>query len=203
MEEPVNQAGNVTDQDAILVKAFQQGDKEAFDRLVQTHQKTVFNICYRFLGDYSEANDHAQETFIKAFRSICTFRFEASFSTWLYRIAVNTCINRLNSKSYRQQKKLIRFEGKSGTEKGGMSFEPADPNPFPLSQLELKEKEDLIKKAIGSLPSDQKAVVVLRDIEGMSYEEIAAVTGSNLGTVKSRLARGRQLLKNMLKDYLG
>lgn len=193
----------MTDQDAILVKAFQQGDKEAFDRLVQAHQKTVFNICYRFLGDYSEANDHAQEIFIKAFRSICTFRFEASFSTWLYRIAVNTCINRLNSKSYRQQKKLIRFEGNSGAEKGGMSFEPADQNPFPLSQLELKEKENLIKKAISSLPAEQKAVVVLRDIEGMPYQEIAVVTGSNLGTVKSRLARGRQLLKNMLKEYLG
>ncbi|MEW5909636.1 MAG: sigma-70 family RNA polymerase sigma factor [Thermodesulfobacteriota bacterium] len=202
MDEPVIQSNHAADPDKALVKSFQQGNQSSFERLVHIHKRRIFNICYRFLGDFSEANDIAQETFIRAFRSIHQFRFEAAFSTWLCRIAVNTCKNRLNSKSYRQEKRLIRFRETPDSKLPDTMSEIADPNPLPLSRLVEKEKEILIEKAIAALPPDQKTTVVLRDIEGMSYDEIAGVTGTNIGTVKSRLARGRESLKHILKEYL-
>jgi RNA polymerase sigma-70 factor (ECF subfamily) len=203
MDEPAVQPDHrAPDPDTLLVKAFQRGDKSSFDRLVRIHKRKIFNICYRFIGDFSEANDIAQETFIKAFRSIHQFRFEATFSTWLCRIAVNTCKNRLNSRSYRQEKMWIRFGDGQEIRFPEYVKEAADPSPLQLDRLEIKESEVLLEKAIASLPPDQREVVVLRDIEGMSYEEIAAVTGVTIGTVKSRLSRGRTFLKNLVEEYL-
>lgn len=187
------------DEDAILVKEFQAGEKAAFDRLVMHHKDRLFNICYWMLGDYQEANDTSQDIFIKAYRGLGGFRFQSTFFTWLYRIAVNTCKNKLSSLEHRQQKKMVRLDNPGANDNAETTMAIEDETQSPVRQLEKKERATLLKKAIDALPSDQKTVVVLRDIQGLAYEEIAVVTGFNLGSVKSKLSRARLGLKERLK----
>jgi RNA polymerase sigma-70 factor (ECF subfamily) len=182
--------------DRVLVRAFLAKDKSAFDKLVLKYQNKIFNLGYRLLGDYEEANDCAQEVFIKVYRSLKNFRFDSAFSTWLYRITVNTCKNKMASLQYRYNKKTLRLDNPR------KSVELGDTSHSPPVVLERKEKERFIQKAINTLPEEQKTVVVLRDIEGLSYEEIANITGYNLGTVKSKLARARQQLRKKLKGIV-
>ena len=158
----------------------------------------MFNLCYWFVGDYQDANDLAQDVFFKAFKALKNFRFESAFSTWIYRIAVNTCKNRLKSFQYRLKKKFVHLNNTAAA-KNNPGVEIADESSSPEIELGRKEKSRLIQTAINSLPTEKKAVVVLRDIEGLSYEEISSVTGFNLGTVKSKLARARQDLREKLK----
>lgn len=185
-------------EDAELIKAFQAGKKAAFDELVLSHKDKVFNLCYWFVGDYQDANDLAQDVFFKTFKALKNFRFESAFSTWIYRIAVNTCKNRLKSFQYRLKKKFVHLNNTAAA-KNNPGVEIADESSSPEIELGRKEKSRLIQTAINSLPTGKKAVVVLRDIEGLSYEEISSVTGFNLGTVKSKLARARQDLREKLK----
>ncbi|MGD2126907.1 MAG: sigma-70 family RNA polymerase sigma factor [Desulfobacteraceae bacterium] len=193
--------GNL-EEDATLVKAFQAGHRAAFDKLVLKHKNRCFNLCYWFLGDYHEANDSAQETFIKLYRSLKRFRFESAFSTWLYRIAINTCKNKLKSSAYRQRAKMVSLDN-PGEQEGGLSaVEIQDASPSPFGELEKKERMTIIKAAIDSLPAEHKEVVTLRDIEGLPYEEIVQVTGLNIGTVKSRLARARLDLRKKLGSVM-
>jgi RNA polymerase sigma-70 factor (ECF subfamily) len=169
MNEVAEKSIGSMEEDAVLVKAFQGGDKIAFDTLVLKHKDKLFNMVYWFLGDYQEANDCAQETFIKVFKSIKTFRFESAFSTWLYRIAINTCKNRLKSSAYRWKQKTVPLENPGDAAGGGASSEIRNNAPSPAIELEKKEK---------------------------------LITGLNLGTVKSRLARGRLALRNQLKGKI-
>jgi RNA polymerase sigma-70 factor (ECF subfamily) len=185
--------------DTDLIAAFLKGDKIAFDRLVLKYQKRIINLCYRLLGDYDEANDTAQETFVKVYRSLKNFRFQASFSTWIYRIAVNTCKNKLGSFNYRFHKKMVRLNGGHQSEGGAFAIQLNGGSTTPLNGLIKKEREATIQKAIDALSKHQKTVLILRDIEGHSYEEIARITGYTLGTVRSRLARAREELKKKLK----
>lgn len=184
--------------DAGLIRAFQAGNKAAFDELVLNHKDKLFNLCYWFLGDYHEANDSAQDAFLRAYLSLMKFRLESTFSTWLYRIAVNTCKNRLKSSEYRRKKKMVWLDNPANSEGRGTAVEIEDESPSPLIEVEKKERLALIKRAINTLPTEQKAVVVLRDIEGLSYDDVASITGVNLGTVKSRLARARLGLRKKL-----
>ena len=202
MSGEADKAESVSLGDAELVKAFQAGDTASFDALVLNHKHRVFNLCYRFLGEYQEANDSAQETFVKVYRSLTGFRFKSSFSTWLYRIAVNTCLNRLKSLEYRSRRKMVRLDNPGGHEGLAGSMALRDETPSPLNELERRERSALIQKAIASLPVEQKTVVVLRDMEGLSYEDIARVTGYRLGTVKSKLARARLELRERLKGVI-
>lgn len=188
--------------DAELVSAFKGGDKSAFDKLILMHKDKVFNMCYRLLGNYEEANDSAQETFVKVYRSLKNFRLESAFSTWLYRIAVNTCKNKLVSSKYRHNKMMVRLDNPIETEEGTHTIEIGNNSLSPANELERKEKGIRIQRAIDSLPEAQKTLVVLRDIEGLSYEEIAKITSYNLGTVKSKLARARQQLREKLKGLI-
>jgi RNA polymerase sigma-70 factor (ECF subfamily) len=188
-------------QDAPLIKDFQGGDRAAFDKLVLRHKDKLFNLCYSFLGDYEEANDSSQEAFIKAYQGLKKFRFESSFSTWLYRIAVNTCTNKFKSLANRQKKMTSSLDNPGGIDEK-RSLEIRDDAPTPLMELEEKERQALIRRAIDQLPPEHKAVITLRDIEGLSYEEIAEITGSNLGTVKSRLSRARIDLSSKLRSIL-
>lgn len=190
------------DDDKGLIRAIQFGDRNAFDELVLRHKDRLFNLIYRFLGDYQEANDCAQETLIKVFKSIKNFRFESTFSTWLFRIAVNTCKNRLKSSAYRWGKKTVSLETPDGSSHDNPVVEIVNGSPSPVVQLEKKEKMMRIQEALSSLPEEQNRVVVLRDIEGLSYQEIADITGLNPGTVKSRLARGRLALRSELKGKI-
>ena len=197
-EETINPAC-LSEGDDALVRAFKAGDKGAFDKLVIRHKDRVFNLVYWFLGDYQEANDCAQETFIKVFRSLKRFRFESAFSTWLYRIAMNTCKNRVKSSAYKWKMRTVPLGNPEGSRGGNPHIEIEDDSQSPMNELERRDRLALIREAINSLPGEQNRVVVLRDIQGLSYEEIAETTGLKLGTVKSRLARGRLGLRNRLE----
>ena len=199
MNNRIKKTSGSSHEDTVLIRAFQSGDLTAFDKLVLKHKDRLFNMIYWFLGDYNEANDCAQETFIKAFKSIKKFRFESAFSTWLYRIAINTCKNRIKSSAYRWKKKTVSLETSSGSKNDNPLSEIVNDSPTPVMALEKKERMIQIQTAIHSLPEEQNQVVVMRDIQGLSYQDISDITGLNLGTVKSRLARGRLELRNRLK----
>ena len=199
MKEEIINPACLSEGDDALVRAFKAGDKGAFDKLVIRHKDRVFNLVYWFLEDYQEANDCAQETFIKVFKSIKRFRFESAFSTWLYRIAMNTCKNRVKSSAYKWKKRTVSLGNPEGSGAGNPHIEIEDDSQSPMNELERRDRLELIREAINSLPGEQNRVVVLRDIQGLSYEEIAETTGLKLGTVKSRLARGRLGLRNRLE----
>ena len=202
MNENFKNSARSPREDAALIRAFQGGDKAAFDELVLKHQHKLFNLCYRFLGDYQEANDSAQETLIKVYRSLKKFRFESAFSTWLYRIAVNTSKNKLKSAEYRQKKKMVPLDNPVSVYNSSPAIGIQDETHSPAMELEKKERMRVIQEAINALPPEQKVVVTLRDIEGFSYEEIVAITGINPGTVKSRLARARLDLRKKLRSVI-
>ncbi len=199
MNNRIKKTSGSSHEDTVLIRAVQSGDLTAFDKLVLKHKDRLFNMIYWFLGDYNEANDCAQETFIKAFKSIKKFRFESAFSTWLYRIAINTCKNRIKSSAYRWKKKTVSLETSSGSKNDNPLSEIVNDSPTPVMALEKKERMIQIQTAIHLLPEEQNQVVVMRDIQGLSYQDISDITGLNLGTVKSRLARGRLELRNRLK----
>lgn len=184
------------------IDAFLQGDRAVLDRLVLRYQDRIFNLCYRLLGDHSDAEECAQETFIKAFRAIKGFRFECSFSTWIYTIAVNICRNRRNCAEHRFWKRVLRFGQNPRNDEGPVEFEIEDPAPSPLALMAEKERDILLLSALDSLSHDHRTVIVLRHIEGLSYEEICKITGYNLGTLKSKLARARLLLHKRLQQEL-
>ena len=188
-------------EDAELISTFMAGDKTAFDDLVIRHKDRIFNLCYRFLGDYQDANDTAQDVFINAYKALKRFRAESSFSTWIYRIAINTCKNRIKSREFRNRKQTKSLDNPR-TADNNPSAEIVDESLSPMAKLEKKERSMLIQKAIDSLPKGKKVMVVLRDIEGLPYDEIARITGFSLGTVKSRIARARSDLREKLMGVI-
>ncbi len=185
-----------------LAKSYLTDDRRAFDRLILLHKRLVFNLCYRLLGDYDEADDCAQEVFIKVSRSLKGFRFESSFKTWIYRITVNTCKNRLNSLEYRLRSRSVRINMARDMDNNRKHSDIKDDAPSPALSLMKKEIDCLIQTAVNALPAVQKTVVILRDIEGRSYQEIVEITGLKLGTVKSKLSRARQQLREALKGKI-
>jgi RNA polymerase sigma-70 factor (ECF subfamily) len=187
------------EEDRTDIAAFLSGDRQGLDRLVLRHKDRIFNLCYRLLGEYADAEECAQETFIKVFRSVKGFRFESSFSTWLYTIAVNICKNRRNSAEHRFWKRVIRFGQDSREPEGPEEFEIEDPGPSPLERMTEKEMQMMLESAVNSLSHDHRTVIVLRHVEGLSYEEITKITGYNIGTLKSKLARARLLLQTKLQ----
>ena len=190
------------DPDADLISAFKSGNTHAFDQLVLRYKDRIFNLCYRSLGDYQEAYDTAQEIFIKVYKNLQSFRGEASFLTWLYTIAGNTCKNRLKSLDYRYRNKKVSLNDPHNQDGGNREVDIEDESESPLVVLEKKEKMKIIQGAIDSLPAEQKMVVVLRDIEGLSYDEIINITGHRLGTVKSKLSRARLILREKLRGII-
>ena len=152
----------------------------------------VFNLCYNITGDYDEANDSAQDVFISVYKNLGRFEKRSAFSTWLYRIAVNTCRNRLSS-AYK--KRTVNMGDNEGFLQAGSGGNPAD-------IYEREEKERAVRDGIARLPEDERILIVLRDIEGRSYEEIAGITDLKEGTVKSRISRGRHRLREYLKGVM-
>jgi len=189
-----------SDTDTAVIQDFLEGKRSAFDTLVVRYQDRVFNICYRMLGDYDEADDCAQDVFVRVYRSIEKFRFESKFSTWLYRITINSCKNRLASASHRRNRSMVRLNGDPDNEVPGIDVR--DNGASPSHAFEKKEMNRLIQSAIQSLPEAQRMVVVLRDIEGLPYDKISKLSGLNPGTVKSKLARARRRLRDVLKGMV-
>ncbi len=202
MSRGIKKQNQSHEDDRRLAQSFKEGNSAAFDKLVFKYQDMIFNLCYRIIGDYDEANDCAQETFIKIYRNLNKFKFRSGFSTWAYRIAVNTCKNHLSSSVFRFTRKMVRLDspGNPGDSPDKIDVRNGKSNPEKL--FDRKEKAQDIQRAIDALPGLQKIVVVLRDIEGKSYEEIAGVTGMKIGTVKSKLSRARQHLRDDLRGII-
>jgi len=184
--------------DAELVKRVQAGDKQAFDLLVLKYQQKVINLVSRFVSDHAECHDIAQDSFIKAYRAINNFRGDSQFYTWLYRIAANTAKNYLATRARKSPGYSVdiedaeHFEGESGLK----DFT----NPENL--LLTEEIKKTVFKAIEALPDDLKSAISLREIEGLSYEEIADVMDCPIGTVRSRIFRAREAIDTELRPLL-
>ena len=176
--------------DAECVKRVQRGDTQSFEILVRRHQKTTFNLIYRFLGDYDEATETAQEVFLSAYSSIQQFRGDANFATWLYRIAFNHASSRrksLNSKLQRH----VALEDEV----------VADCSADPETSAERREIQQCVQQALNSLNRDDAQIILLRDLQDVRYEDIAETLDVPVGTVKSRLHRARQALRASLAPY--
>lgn len=173
-----------------LVESLRRGEPEAFERLVLAYQHRVFSIALRMLADRGEAEEVAQEVFLRVHRSIRDFRGEARLSTWLYAITSRLSLNRLRSP------RRARRVGEAAL------MRMADAQPNPGATLEASEVEAALHRAIGELDDEQRIVVVLRDLHGLAYEEIAAVLDLPLGTVRSRLHRARMELKARLEPFV-
>ena len=174
------------------------GAKDDFEVLVQRYQGRVYSLAYRLLGDPQEAEDVAQEAFLKAYRNLGRFRAQSSFYTWIYRITSNLALSRLRYLSRRGRGRTESLEQLRAGEDQAI-FDPPDPAPGPREKLLERDLESTLSKALDRLPDAYRVVVVLRDIENKSYEEVAKLSGLPLGTVKSRLHEGRAKLQAMLE----
>ena len=177
--------------DAECVRRVQQGDTDSFEVLVRRHEKAIFNLIYRLLGNYDEAAEVAQEVFLSAFKSIHQFRGEANFSTWLYRIGLNHASTRRKSLQTSQQRH-IPLDGTEVIADGAVD---------PAKNVEHKEIQQRVQQALNSLDPEDARIVLLRDLQDIPYEDVAQMLDIPVGTVKSRLHRARQALKTSLAPY--
>jgi RNA polymerase sigma-70 factor, ECF subfamily len=191
------------DDDAALVTSSQKGDLEAFERLVARHQKRMLNIAYRLLGDYDDACEVVQDSFVSAYKSIRSFRGEAKFTTWLTSITLNLAKNRLKQMKSRQAHEVFSLDDPVDTADGQMSIELPSKEPSALDQLEKQAVQVRVQDCIKSLEQDFREVLVLRDMQDFSYEEIGSILKVREGTVKSRLFRAREMVKDCLKRVIG
>ncbi|MGH8521345.1 MAG: RNA polymerase sigma factor RpoE [Gammaproteobacteria bacterium] len=187
-----------TGADAQLVKRVQKGDKKAFDLLVLKYQQRIIKLVSRYVRDPTDALDVAQDAFLKAYRALPNFRGDSAFYTWLYRIAINTAKNHLVTQSRRpMESENFRFEGEQ-VELESMLKDLATPE----SLLITDEIKETIAEAIEQLPDDLRTAINLREVEGLSYEEIAEVMTCPIGTVRSRIFRAREAIDHRLKALL-
>lgn len=180
-----------------LIKEAKKGNVEAFEELIKQSQKRVFNIAYKMMGNYDDANELAQEAFIKAYKSIKKFKGNSLFSTWIYRITTNVCLDELRR---RRNKKTISLDEEIKYNDGEIKWQIKDESPGPEKIFGEKEFKRLVNQYIESLPVDYKTVIILRDIQGFTYKEIAEILNSPEGTIKSRINRARKALRDILKD---
>ncbi len=190
--------GNNTELDKELVLKVQQGDKAAFDLLVIKYQHRIIQLVNRYVKDPSEAQDVAQESFIKAYRALPNFRGDSAFYTWLYRIAINTAKNYLVSRTRRHSNYQVDVQDAEQVENApqlkGMDT--------PELLLMNDEIVDVIKEAIQKLPEEMKVAIMFREFEGLSYEEIAEAMECPVGTVRSRIFRAREAIDEKLRPLL-
>ena len=182
-------------QDELLSRRAQRGDADAFEQLLLEHQKNVYNLCYRMAGNPDDAMDLSQETFLRAWRCLDQYQFASAFSTWLYRLCSNICIDFLRRRR-RQQTVPLTFEDADGEEQ---TYAVPDAQPLPEEQVELKLTRETLAAAMAQLLPEHRAVLQLRVVNEMSYEQIADVLDIQIGTVKSRLSRARNQLKKILE----
>ncbi|KAF1086034.1 ECF RNA polymerase sigma factor SigW [Sporotomaculum syntrophicum] len=177
----------------LLVEKSQKGDTKAFEQLVILYQDKIYMLCYQLSGNYADAQDLAQNVFIKAYRALPGFRNEADFGTWLHRIAVNLSIN-----ERRKRKPDVYLDNPVQTAEGEMPRLVASDVEDPEIAYENKEFRNMVRNALQELSPEHRTVLVLREMQGYSYDEIATMLDCSLGTVKSRINRGRQSLKEKI-----
>lgn len=193
-------AAIVHGQDAAFVRRLQANEDAAYDELVRTYNASIYHVAFRMLGDSGDASDAVQDIFLKVFRNVGSFRGDSSLRTWIFRIGISEILNRLRWWKRRHRSSTVSMDGDENGH--GIRFHLRDCSPSPQQALETKEQDLAIQQALGRLSSDHRSIVVLRDIEGFSYTEIAEVLGISVGTVKSRLARARTDMKKSLVRYL-
>jgi RNA polymerase sigma-70 factor (ECF subfamily) len=184
--------------DLQLVERVQQGDKSAFDLLVRKYQHKVLKLVGRFVNDSAEAEDVAQEAFLKAYRALRSFRGDSAFYTWLYRIAINTAKNALVSNRRRPVDFNLDMQDPDQYERQSRLREIDSPDRLLLTD----EIRDTVQRAIAQLPEDLRTAIVLRELEGLSYEEIAEAMDCPVGTVRSRIFRAREAIDLKLRPLL-
>ncbi len=177
-------------EEAFLLRRAQRGDARAFDELMIPHEKRIYALCLRMSGDREDALDSAQEVMLRIWRSISSYRGQASFSTWIFRIATNTCLDLLRKKKSRPAVSLDAL-----ADDGFMP--PADTDD-PQKHAEATARTRALADGIQALPPDMRAALVLRDVQGFSYEEVAGILDTPLGTIKSRINRAREKLRTIL-----
>lgn len=171
-----------------------QGDSDAFERLVRLYEKRVFALTSRMCRNPSDAEEAAQEAFLAAWQGLAFFRGEASFSTWLYRLASNACVDLLRREN--------RHQSNAGPslDDGELALDPTDESPSPHALAEQAELRQQIETALSALPPEYRQVLILREMHQRTYDEIAEICSLDLGTVKSRISRGRKRLRKILLD---
>jgi RNA polymerase sigma-70 factor (ECF subfamily) len=187
-----------------LVQRLKRRDEAAFNELVRLYQGKIYRLVFRMIGDPGEAEDLAQEVFVTVFKSIDSFRGDSKLSTWMYRVATNHCKNRikyLGRRAHKQKKEFDEVGDRDAIESASMSTSATVPRPDDLA--DARQTERIIRQALSELPEDQRELIVLRDIENMTYEEIKDVTGLPEGTVKSRLHRARLALQKRVQELQG
>ncbi|MBI5206570.1 MAG: sigma-70 family RNA polymerase sigma factor [Candidatus Firestonebacteria bacterium] len=184
-------------EDLALIKEALNGKKEAFGKLIEKYQTPIYNLAFRMMGNHEEAYDVTQDSFLRAYKALKSFRIEYSFFTWLYTISLNVCRNNL------KRKKIICFFSINSPPKNAddniTSMDLADNRMNPEILYEEKRKREVIQSAIMKLPDKYKSIIVERYIEGLSYEEIAKIEKLPLGTVKTQIHRARKILVGYLK----
>ncbi len=182
-----------------LIEATKSGDELAFAEIMRRYRSPITNYIYRFLNDYEEAVDLAQETFVRVYFAIERYHTEYAFSTYIYRIATNLAISEIRR---RKRRRLVSLTGLfQYTDEEAQDFNPPDEKSLPDENLIQSEQSTTIARAIATLPEKYRAPIILRDIEGRSYEEIAQIMELGLGTTKSRISRARGLLREKLQKY--
>lgn len=192
------QGGAANRSEAELLKAARAGDADAFDRLVQAHYRSVYNVAYRMLHTPGAASDATQTTFVRAYEAISSFRGDSSFGTWLYRITMNVCLDELR----RQKNRPLSLTDEDDEGEPAGERDMPDLTDEPAGTAEQRELQELVHQAIGRLPEDFRTVIVLYDIRGLSYQEISQLLDIPLGTVKSRLNRARLALRDEMEPWV-
>jgi RNA polymerase sigma-70 factor (ECF subfamily) len=196
--EDVLVAGEVPE--SHLVERCRMGDARAFARLVALHEGMVFNLAARLLGDVEEARDAAQDVFLQVYRQLSRFQGRSSLKTWIYRIVVNNCRNRQRWWRRRRMDRSCSMDSLSPADQARLAARSSQPSPFEL--VRRRERAARLQKALDALSYDHRVVLLLREVEGLGNEEIAATLGLASGTVKSRLARAREALRRQLLPSL-
>jgi RNA polymerase sigma-70 factor (ECF subfamily) len=191
------------DEDLEFVVSCQGGDVDAFEVLVKKHQRRMLNIAYRIVGNYDEACEVVQDAFISAYKNIKGFKGEAKFATWLYTIVINCSRNRLKQLRTRRHREGCSIDDSIMTPDGEIPGDPPSSEPSPLDRLEESDIQQKVQGCINALDAEFKEVLILRDIQGFSYEEISSMLKVPEGTVKSRLFRAREGVKDCLKKAIG
>lgn len=185
----------MSDKEKHLLRMAKSGDVEAFEQLIEGYQRKIFNIAFRMLGNYDDAWDMAQEVFIRMYKSISSFKEQSSLSTWIYRITTNVCLDELRK---RKNRKITYIDEEIRLDDGDVKRQMENEGPSPEDYAETNEIKKVVRDAILQLPEEYRIIIVLRDIQGFSYEEIAAILKCPEGTVKSRISRARHALGNIL-----
>jgi RNA polymerase sigma factor, sigma-70 family len=207
LKEPKNKnTPEEEEQISKLLKKSIKGDGEAFGELIRKYENFIYNIVYQAIGNRDDAFDVSQEVFIKAFRGLKNFRGDCKFSTWMYKIAVNASKDYIRDKSKRNTVSLSDWTDDDNGDEARVSMKPPEiveesVDAKPEEAYERNERRELVREAIANLSDDHKNVVVLRDIEGYSYEDISDMLNIEIGTVKSRLNRARNAIKEYLKEW--